>query len=92
MIRIGTLAAAALVVAGMSGTAYAQISTQTQDNVGTNAAGSKSGVVGKGDSMETSPSTTGTAVAPGTRMAPDSRGMTNDPSVAPRSTGPVPAR
>lgn len=92
MIRIGTLAAAALMAAGMSGTAYAQISTQTQDSVGTNAAGSKSGVVGKGDSMETAPSTTGTAVAPGTRMAPDSRGMTNDPSVAPRPASPTPAR
>lgn len=92
MVRIGTLAAAAIIAASLSGAAHAQLSTQTQDNVGANAAGSKSGVVGKGDSMQTGPSTTGTAVAPGTRMAPDSRGMTNDPTVAPRPTSPTPAR
>lgn len=89
MIRIATLAAAAALALSV-GAAQAQLSTQTQDSVGANAAGSKSGVVGKGDSMETAPSTTGTAVAPGTRMAPDARGTTNNPTVVP--TSPTPAR
>ena len=89
MIRIATLAAA-FTMALSAGAAQAQMSPQTQDNVGASAAGSKSGVVGKGDSMETAPATTGTAVAPGTRMAPDARGTTNSPSTMPNN--PAPAR
>ena len=92
MFRIATLAAASLMAASMSGAALAQLSTQTQDNVGASSAGSKSGVVGKGSNQETAPSTTGTAVAPGTGMAPTSHGMTHDSSVAPHPTSPSPAR
>ncbi|CAA2139730.1 MULTISPECIES: hypothetical protein [Methylobacterium] len=92
-IKIST-AAAALVVA-LSGAAFAQ--TGMPESHGTNAAGSKSGVVGKGDSMEAGPATTGTATAPGARTAPGSAmpstpGMTtNDPSAAPRPVSPAPA-
>ncbi|KQP52604.1 hypothetical protein [Methylobacterium sp. Leaf108] len=92
MIRSTTLAVATVLV-GLSGAAFAQSGPATHDSVGTNAAGSKSGVVGKGDSMEAAPSTTGTAVAPGARMAPGSNGMvTGDPTVAPKPSNPTPAR
>ncbi|MBX9933125.1 MAG: hypothetical protein K2Y56_16570 [Methylobacterium sp.] len=90
MTRFGTLAATAMFafgIAGVAGAAQAQLSPQTQDNVGANAAGSKSGVVGKGDSMESAPSTTGTAVAPGTRVTPSDRSMPSTDTAMPPRTG-----
>lgn len=62
-----TYAAAAALLLGLSGAAFAQAGVH--GSVGTNAAGSKSGVVGKGDSLETGPAATGTVQ--GERMAPD---------------------
>jgi hypothetical protein len=88
-------AAAAAMVVALSGAAFAQ--TGMPESHGTNAAGSKSGVVGKGDSLEAGPATTGTATAPGARTAPGNAmpatpGMTtNDPSAAPRPVSPAPA-
>lgn len=95
MMRFATLTVAAAIALGVAGAAQAQggLSPQTQDNVGANAAGSKSGVVGKGDSMDTAPSTTGTALPPGARMAPSDRSMpAGDPTMAPRAGTTAPSR
>ncbi|GJE16729.1 hypothetical protein [Methylobacterium marchantiae] len=95
MTAIKISAAAAAMVLALSGTAFAQAGMP--ESHGTNAAGSKSGVVGKGDSLEAGPATTGTATAPGARMAPGTAmpatpGMTNDnPSAAQRPVSPAPA-
>ena len=53
MTAIKISAAAAAMVVALSGAAFAQ--TGMPESHGTNAAGSKSGVVGKGDSLEAGP-------------------------------------
>ncbi len=94
MTRTTTLAAAAALMLGLSGAAFAQQGTgadtsSTGTSVGPNSAGSKSGVVGRGDSME-GPGSTGTTAVPTTRQAPGTPGtMTNDPAAMPRTGSPA---
>lgn len=92
MTRTTTVAAAAALVIGLSGAALAQQTDglgSSGTSVGGNAAGSKSGVVGRGDSME-GPSSTGTTMAPSTGMQPGTM-RTDDPAAMPRTGTTVPA-
>lgn len=93
MIRTTTLAATAALILGLSGAAFAQGAGTgtTGTGVGSNAAGSKSGVVGRGDGMD-SPASTGTATSPATRPAPGTQGtVPTAPTPMPPAGGPPPA-
>ena len=94
MNRTTTLAATAALILGLSGAAFAQGAGTgtTGTSVGANSAGSKSGVVGRGDSME-GPSSTGTATSPAMRPAPGTQGtMPSAPMATPPVSGPPATR